>query len=333
MIRVVSCPRTDSPCLAAPSKFQRLVYLIQHQLAEGATIIESKLLPDIHSGRPVEVDVVVEGCIADVNVVVGIECTSVKRPATVEWVNEMVGKHADLHVDKTVLVSASGFTAEALVKAAKHGIEALSLGEAEKRDWAGWLCDLDALRFAGFTLVPLQVSATVARTPNLPSENPVQPEALIHEPGSALARSLKNQVHGILRQDRVFLPLARRWLKLNAADRPTSFVFQVAWDCPPETTLQAVSSEVLDLKKLVIQVRAEIRDAPLLAMVLKYRERNVVYAEVPDVLTENGTSSLLVTLLEKDGELEKGTVLLVDAKSSEAQVFQMKITPPDATDS
>jgi hypothetical protein len=315
------------------NKFQRLVYLIQHQLAEGATVTESKLLPDIHSGRPVEVDIVVEGSIADVHVVVGIECTSGKRPATVEWVNEMAGKHADLHVDKTVLVSASGFTTEALAKSEKHGIEALSLVEAEKRDWVGWLCNLDALRFAGFTLIPEQVSATVAPTSNLPSQNPVQPEALIQEPCSSHPRSLRDQVQGILGHDRVFLPVSRTWLQLNAADRPMSLTFQVTWDCQSGTTLQAVSGELLDLKKLVLQVRAEIRDAPLLAKVLKFRERNVVQAEVPDVLTENGRSSLLVTLLEKDGALEKGTALLVDAESSETRVLKMKFPPPDETDS
>ena len=315
------------------NNFQRLVYLIQHQLADGATVTESKLLPDIHSGEAVEVDIVVEGSIADVHVVVGIECTSGKRPATVEWVNEMAGKHADLHVDKTVLVSASGFTAKALAKAAKHGIEALSLVEAEKRDWVGWLCDLDALRWAGFTLIPEQVSATVALTPNLPSENPVRAEALVQEPGSAHPRSLNDQVQGILGQDRVFLPLTRRWLQFNAADRPMSFPFQVTWDCQPGTTLQAVSGEVLVLEKLVLQVRVEIRDAPLLAKVLKFRERNVMHAEVPDVLTENGRSNVLVTLLEKDGAIEKGAALVVGAGAHETRVLAMKFPPPDETDS
>jgi hypothetical protein len=313
--------------------FQRLVFLIQHQLADGATVTESKLLPDIHSGRLVEVDIVVQGNIADVYVVVGIECTSGKRPATVEWVNETVGKHADLHVDKTVLVSASGFSTEALAKAAKHNIEAISLVEAKKRDWVGWLCDLDALRFAGFTLIPEQISATVTPTPNLPSENPVQPEALVQEPGSPHLRSLKDQVQGILGHDRVFLPLTRRWLQSNAPDRPMSFTFQVTWDCQPGTTLQAVSGEVLPLKKLVLGVRVEIRDAPLLAKVLKFRERNVVHAQVPDLLTENGKSSLLVTLLEKDGALEKGAALLVGAEPHETRVLKMKFPLPDETDS
>ena len=41
---------------------------------------------------------------------IGIECTAGGRPATVEWVNEMIGKHGELPVDKTILVSKSGFT-------------------------------------------------------------------------------------------------------------------------------------------------------------------------------------------------------------------------------
>ncbi len=315
------------------NKFQRLVYLIQQQLADGATVTESKLLHDIHSGRPVEVDIVVEGRIADVRVVIGIECTSGKRSATVEWVNEMAGKHADLQVDKTVLVSGSGFTPEALAKAAKHGIEALSLVEAERRDWVGWLCDLDALRFAGFTLIPEQVSATVSGTSNLPSENPVQPQAIVQVPGSAHLRSLNDQVQGILGNTRVFLRVTRWWLKLNVAERPVSFKFQVTWDCQPGTTLQAVSGEVLSLTRLVLEVRAEVRDAPLLAKVLRFRERNVVHAGVPDFLTEGGTSDILVTLLEKDGALEKGAALVVGPGSHETRVVRMNFPPPDDADS
>lgn len=311
------------------NRFQRLVYLIQHQLADGATVTESKLLPDVRSGRAVEVDIVVEGTIGDVRVVIGIECTSGKRPATVEWVNEMAGKHADLPVDKTVLVSQSGFTAEGLAKAAKLGIEALPLVEAESRNWAGWLYNLDALRFAGFTLSLEQVSATVVAAGNVPVENPVQPDALVQEPGSEKPRSLKEYVHGILRNDRVFLRVTRLWLKLNAPDRPTSFRFQVTWDCPSGTTIQATSAEALCLTKLILGVRAEVRDAPLLARVSRFRERNVVHAEVPDVLSEEGKSDVIVTLFEKDGAFEKGAALVAKPGSTETRVITMNFPPPE----
>jgi len=47
------------------------------------------------SGRSVEVDVVVEGTLGGVVLVIGVECTSGNRKATVEWVDQMLGRHND----------------------------------------------------------------------------------------------------------------------------------------------------------------------------------------------------------------------------------------------
>lgn len=315
------------------NKFQRLIYLIQHQLADGATVTESKLLPDVRSGRAVEVDIVVEGTVGEVQVVIGIECTSGRRPATVEWINEMTGKHADLPVNKTVLVSRSGFTAEAVAKASMLGIEALPILDAEARDWADWLYKLDALRFAGFTLSPQQVSATISTAGQLPADKPVVPDAQVQEPGSEGRRSLKEYVNAILRNDRVFLHVTRWWLKLNSSERPMSFTFQITWDCPPNTTIQAPSGNALGLTKLIVLVRAEVRDAPFAARVSKFRERNIVHGEVPDVLTDDGKSDVLFTLIERDGTFEKGATLVVNPDSSESRVVTMKFPRTDDADS
>jgi len=117
------------------NEFQKLIYLIKRQIAKNSIVYESKMLNDIRTDSSVEVDIIIETEIFGIELIVGIECTSTKRPATVEWVREMLGKHQDLPIDKTILVSKSGFSKEALKKAALSGITAITFEEAGSEDW------------------------------------------------------------------------------------------------------------------------------------------------------------------------------------------------------
>ena len=90
------------------NEFQKLIYLIQHQLADDAIVTESKLLLDNTTGKKVEVDIVVDTQKGGIPIIIGFECTAKTRPATVEWINQMIGKHQGLPTDKVVLVSKSG---------------------------------------------------------------------------------------------------------------------------------------------------------------------------------------------------------------------------------
>jgi restriction endonuclease len=313
------------------NKFQRLVYLIQHQLSDDAVVTESRLLTDMETGRSVEVDVVVEGTMADVRFVVGMECKSGKRPATVEWVNEMATKHAALPVNKTILVSGSGFTAEAIAKADKRKIEAISLIDAEKRDWVEWICKLDALRFAGFALTIQQLSVTFEGTKPVSLEGLAHPDARIRLLGEERTHILKDYLLAVISQDKVILPVTRKWLQFDVTARPTSFEFQLTWHCRPWTTLEALSGEVHRLTSMVLLIRADVRDAPLLAKVSKFRDRNLLYAEVPNLLSDTDKSTGLITLFETDGALDHGAALFVEPDSSNSRVVKMKIVPPDNT--
>jgi hypothetical protein len=113
-----------------------LIYTIQHSVTDDAVVTESKMLPNIRTGSPVEVDVVIEAETGTIPMIIGIECTAMGRAATVEWVREMIGKHQDLPTDKLVLVSQSGFSTEAEGLARTHNIEVITLREAEAFDWS-----------------------------------------------------------------------------------------------------------------------------------------------------------------------------------------------------
>jgi hypothetical protein len=130
--------------------FQRLILAIHSSLIPlGAVITESKMIETKDgSGTPSEVDIVIESNHSATTIVVGVECTAKTRPATKEWVDQMIGKHKDLKLDKTILVSKNGFTTEAQKKAIKYGFMPISLTEAEKIEWNDFLIRIKVLTVA-----------------------------------------------------------------------------------------------------------------------------------------------------------------------------------------
>jgi hypothetical protein len=92
------------------------------------------MIPDRLGGEAQEVDVLIEEPFGQYRLLIGVECRNSKRPATIEWVQQMRGKH--LHrTDKLVLLSRSGFSEAAIDEAQRHGIVTMALAEASRADW------------------------------------------------------------------------------------------------------------------------------------------------------------------------------------------------------
>jgi hypothetical protein len=116
--------------------FQRLIKTIYEQIVpEGATVTESGLVFDKDAETLREVDILVEYKYAGHQFRFIVECRDRSRPATVEWIDSLVGKANSLDVNKVIAVSSRGFAKAAIEKASKNGIEALSLKEATEADW------------------------------------------------------------------------------------------------------------------------------------------------------------------------------------------------------
>jgi hypothetical protein len=135
--------------------FQHVVALLHEQIYPGATVSESEMLIDRGTGASREVDVVIRPD-SPYEIVVSIEATSRSAPATVEWVEQMHGKHRELPTDRLILVSDSGFTPEALKKAEHIGVLALSpsmlegeLLESEVGKKVAWLTHFSFLEMIG----------------------------------------------------------------------------------------------------------------------------------------------------------------------------------------
>jgi hypothetical protein len=93
--------------------FQEVVEIIHRHMAEGATVESSAMVPSRSTGEQREVDVVIRGTQAGYPVMISVEAVGRSRKADRTWVDQMLGKHADLPTSKLVLVSEKGFTKDA----------------------------------------------------------------------------------------------------------------------------------------------------------------------------------------------------------------------------
>jgi hypothetical protein len=153
------------------NEFQRLVFLVKQQVAEGCTVTESQMLRDRHSDTPREVDVCIQKSVADHVITVCVECRDHTRKANVKWVEEMKAKHERLATNCLVLVSRSGFTAEAKKIAALYNIETLTYEEVNSQSVSQLFGELSSVWAKVVCLKPTKVVFKVRETDELPAES------------------------------------------------------------------------------------------------------------------------------------------------------------------
>jgi hypothetical protein len=118
------------------NQFQKLVYAIERQLAPlGAIVEESAMLPERVSGEPREVDILISLDEGHHKVRIGIECQDRSRPASKQWVEAIAKKHEELGINKTVLISSSGFYEAARRRAESLFIGIVDIEDIAKADW------------------------------------------------------------------------------------------------------------------------------------------------------------------------------------------------------
>ncbi len=116
--------------------FQRLVKLLHDRLDENWEVNESVMFCNRLTGEEREVDIVLKYQLGAHDIIVSIECTDTKRPASSIWVESMVQKHKFLPTSKLVLWSANGFYKPAMVTAEKLGVETVSQSDDIDVEWA-----------------------------------------------------------------------------------------------------------------------------------------------------------------------------------------------------
>jgi hypothetical protein len=161
--------------------FQAVVHSIQAHLAGKANVEESALLLDRRTGSPREVDIAVTLTLGGHDLRLSIECCDRARPASVEWVEQLKAKHADLPTNKLVLVSRNGFSKAALKKATEYGIECQTLDLKGDISWSKVI--------AGLKLIFLQTMNLSTRVSVAPRLDAPISELTFLAPGSYLFQS------------------------------------------------------------------------------------------------------------------------------------------------
>lgn len=120
---------------ARSTPFQKLVLHIQEQLSPDCSVEESVLMEHRLTRARREVDVVVRGATGEHPVTVSLECIEHARPANVKWVEEMLKKHEHLETNLLVLVSLSGFSAQAEALARAERVRTMTPAEGCSLNW------------------------------------------------------------------------------------------------------------------------------------------------------------------------------------------------------
>ncbi|WP_199609564.1 restriction endonuclease [Flocculibacter collagenilyticus] len=122
------------------NEYQKLVLAINQLLASSnVKITESAMLYDPVSDQDREIDILIEDTSGPYSFKVGIECTAKSRSIGVPVMEQLINKHKNVGIHKTVIVSKSGFAVSAQKFAKKNQIDAISFGQALSQSWPSFL--------------------------------------------------------------------------------------------------------------------------------------------------------------------------------------------------
>lgn len=124
---------------AEAKRFEELIARIEGIAApRHATVTAPDRIRNVVTGYLQEVDASIRYRIGTVDVIISIECRKRTRKPDVRWIQELVTKRADLRINKTIAVSATGFSKAAHRAAEMHDIELRNISEISAKDLADW---------------------------------------------------------------------------------------------------------------------------------------------------------------------------------------------------
>lgn len=253
------------------NEFQKLVLMIQRTLAREASVTESAMRRNKATGAENEVDILIEASVGATPITIGVECVEYARKASIEWVQRMRGKHMDLSIDKSVLVSASGFSPNALRLAEAHGIQTMTLGEATSADWSELVGDLKQLMLCSFTFTYTRFTLNCSdSSPSITHED--LNRSIVYRGEADDPITLNELLKAILGDKRLLLKVFPHWLEIPKDQRPSRFRFSVCWRpfspdqtglCPDAETFYKLDSVDLDVEATVVNTPLPLQAATL----------------------------------------------------------------------
>jgi hypothetical protein len=116
-------------------RFEELVKKVQIDLAPDAVVKINDKIIGIETGTIRQIDISVRQLIGNYDILVAIECKDYSRPVDVKDIESFIGMIQDIHANKGVIVSASGFTKTAKIRGEKVGLNLYRLVDTGDHDW------------------------------------------------------------------------------------------------------------------------------------------------------------------------------------------------------
>jgi hypothetical protein len=139
------------------------VSLLERTLGDEAEITTPDWLVDRDTNEPREVDIAIRMTIGSTQVLIVAECRDRNRPQDSRWIEELASKAVSVGAARAIAISSSGFTAPAITKAHRLGVEvrelrqltASTVADAFKLDTVGVLSPDMTLLAVGVFYLPL----------------------------------------------------------------------------------------------------------------------------------------------------------------------------------
>ena len=119
--------------------FEKLIAWIQKSVHNKADIQTNKRIKNVDTGRYRQVDITIKLSDGPTEFLGIVEVRDRTSKVGVRYVEELASKRKSVKADAVFLVSKSGFTKPAAIKAEKLGIRLLTFEEAKDGNWSSWL--------------------------------------------------------------------------------------------------------------------------------------------------------------------------------------------------
>jgi hypothetical protein len=269
-----------------------------------------------------EVDVVVEGMINGVPIIIGFEVRNTSRKIDRNGAMAIVTKYQRL-VHKTMVVSRKGCTRGALKHFKMHDVTAITLADAIATDWGQFLESFKDLFFVALEISPAgppHVEYTGLEQPFKPMTE--EPVPILKLPDGQQG-PLSAAIRPLIRSPEIRDLLMNKWYGLPEKDRPTNYKERVTFTPNADTPwLLEQNGSTYRINRLELPVSVSAHGESFRLQPMQYVDRRVMHGTVnmPDV-TKIKTAEMVVSE-GPDGD-RRATVLIVsDAKS---EVFNVQL--------
>lgn len=310
------------------NKFQRLVLLLQQQLADtGAVVTESKMMRDRKTGELAEVDVAVEFTANGIPVSFGFEARGSQRKLDRNAAMAIVTKYSQL-VDKTVIVTRAGFSRGALKHCKMNGAVAITLSSAKGVDWGGFLEAFKELYFASFDFA-VDGGPTVSFAEGQIIEiNLDQPADVIDPQGQRLP--MPEAITALLRAADAGKAVMQDWYAKPEAERESVYKKTVTYTVHADKAMYVEQDgKRFRVRSIAIPVRVAAAARKFQLSPMNFHDRRVMQGAV--TLDEGGLAGKEIMIaFTEDGVSGKraGAILIPEQPGDPARIHRVQLTSP-----